>query len=87
MDQKQHKYKNSLVFYRKRMGFSQKNVARLLGHADATPLCLYERGNMLPPLEVALRLGLILRVPVEFLFPRLYEELRTRIRQQEELLA
>jgi hypothetical protein len=32
-----------------------------------------------------LGLGIILRVPVEFLFPRLYDELKVQIRQQEEM--
>lgn len=67
------------------MGFSQKAVSRLLGHKDATLLCSYERGHILPPLVAALGLGIILRVPVEFLFPGLYDDLRGNIRQQEEL--
>ena len=81
----QYKNKNRLVLYRRRMGFSQKTVARLLGHKDATLLCMYERGCILPPLAAALSLGVILRVPVEFLFPGLYDELKSHIRQQEEL--
>lgn len=80
----QKKNKNALVLYRRRMGFSQRHVARLLGHKDATLLCIYEHGRMLPPLHVALSLGVILRVPVEFLFPQLYDELKAGIRQQEE---
>jgi transcriptional regulator with XRE-family HTH domain len=85
MNHSQHKNKNSLVIYRRRIGFSQKVVACLLGHKDATLLCMYERGRILPPLAAALRLGIILRVPVEFLFPALYDELKSHIRQQEEL--
>jgi DNA-binding XRE family transcriptional regulator len=85
MDQDKHKKKNKLVFYRRRMGFHQNTVARLLGHKDATLLCLYERGRILPPLAAALGLGIILRVPVEFLFPELYDELRNHIREQEEI--
>jgi DNA-binding XRE family transcriptional regulator len=81
-----HKHKNRLVFYRRRIRFPQKTVAKLLGHRDATLLCTYERGRILPPLVAALALGIILRVPVEFLFPDLYDELQIRIRQQEELL-
>ena len=84
MNQGKQKNQNSLVLYRRRMGFSQKTVARLLGHKDATLLCIYERGRMLPPLAAALALGIILRVPVEFLFPGLYDELKSHIRQQEE---
>lgn len=47
----------------------------------------YERGRSLPPLEVALGLGIVLRIPVEFLFPTLYEDLRKGIRAHEENLA
>ena len=86
MDHIKKKYKNSLILYRRRMKFPQKTVARLLGHKDATLVCMYERGRILPPLAAALALGVILRVPVEFLFPGLYDELKLRIRQQEELL-
>lgn len=81
----QHQHKNALVIYRKRMGFSQKTVARLLGYRDATTLCQYERGRLVPTLKTALGLGVILRVPVEFLFPELYDGLKAGIRQQEEL--
>jgi DNA-binding XRE family transcriptional regulator len=86
MDHTKKKYKNTLVLYRKRMKLPQKTVARLLGHKDATLVCMYERGRILPPLAAALALGIILRVPVEFLFPQLYDELKGDIRQQEELL-
>jgi len=84
MNYTKRKIKNSLVVYRRRMGFSQKVVARLLGHKDATLLCMYERGRILPPLIAALSLGIILRVPIEFLFPGLYDDLKGRIRQQED---
>ena len=87
MNQSKQKHKNSLVLYRRRMGFSQKTVSRLLGHRDATLLCSYERGHILPPLVAALRLGIILRVPVEFLFPALYDDLKSDIRHQEESAA
>ena len=85
MNQSKQKNKNNLVLYRRRMGFSQKAVSRLLGHKDATLLCSYERGRILPTLAAALGLGIILRVPVEFLFPGLYDDLKANIRQQEEL--
>jgi hypothetical protein len=35
----------------------------------------------------AFRLGIILRVPVEFLFPELYDRLRHGIRAEEEQMA
>jgi len=81
---KNKKNKNALLLYRRRMGFSQKTVAQLLGHKDATLLCMYERGRVMPTLVAALTLGVILRVPVEFLFPDVYDDIKKRIRQQEE---
>lgn len=69
------------------MGFTQKHVAQLLGYRDATMLSQFEQGQALPPLAAALSLEFVYRVPVAFLFPRLYEELRARIRRQEDELA
>jgi DNA-binding XRE family transcriptional regulator len=84
MDTKKDKNENGLAIYRRRMGFSQRKVAKLLGHKDASLVCLYEHGQVLPPLRAALGLGIILRVPVEFLFPGLYDSLRNHIRGMEE---
>ena len=47
----------------------------------------YEQGRALPRLGVALRLEIVYRVPVAFLFPNMYDELKQQIRQQEESLA
>jgi transcriptional regulator with XRE-family HTH domain len=78
---------NQLDYFRRRMRFTTSHVARLLGHQDASTLSDYERGDRLPSLINALRLGIILRVPVEFLFPTLYNGLREKIRSEEQLLA
>jgi len=75
---------NQIVIYRRRMGFTQEHVAHLMGFQSATMLSRYEHGRSLPPLPRALALGAILRVPVEFLFPALYEGLRKAIRTAEE---
>ena len=66
------------------MGFSQKQVARLLGHRDASMVSHYERYRALPPLAVALGLEIIYRTPVAFLFPDMYDELKRRIRGDEQ---
>ena len=86
MDQYKHQNQNRLVIYRRRMGFSQKQVAQLLGFTGTSMVSRYEHGRSLPPLDVAFCLGIILRVPVEFLFPTLYDNLRNTIRAQEEQL-
>ena len=69
------------------MGFTQRQVARLLGHRDASMVSHYEHSRALPPLAVALGLEIIYRVPVAFLFPAMYDEMKQEIRQQEEMLA
>lgn len=75
---------NNITFYRRRIGFKQIHVARLLGHRDSSALSLYESGRKLPRLSEAFKLAIILRVPVEFLFPVVYEALRNEIRSKED---
>src|ERR1017187_4562098 len=87
MQQNKQQHQNMLDHFRRRMGFSPAHVAHLLGHQDASALSDYERGEHSPSLANALRLGIILRVPVEFLFPTLYDGLRNEIRAEEERLA
>lgn len=68
------------------MRFTTSHVAHLLGHQDASTLSDYERGDRLPSLVNAFRLGIIMRVPIEFLFPDLYDDLLEQIRTEEERL-
>jgi len=82
----QGKIKNRIALYRRRMGLSQRRVATLVGYRDSSTLSVYESGRSMPSLAIAFRLGIVLRVPVEFLFPELYESLRNQIRGQEERL-
>ena len=84
--QSKHKH-NTLDIYRRRMKFSQKQVAHLLGHKDNSTWSDWERSDRLPSLENALKLAIILRTPVEFLFGALHDELRDQIRTEEERLA
>jgi transcriptional regulator with XRE-family HTH domain len=66
------------------MGLSQRAVALLLKHSSHAALSSYEHGRVTPTLENALRLEIALRTPVAFLFPELYEELRSEVREEEE---
>lgn len=77
---------NQLWLYRKRMAYSQKRVACLLGHASTTHLSEYERGRRLPSLETALRLEIILRMPMAFLYTEMYNRMKRQIRQAEDQL-
>ena len=75
---------NNLILYRRRIGFTQKQVARLLDHRDTSMVSHYEHGRSLPPLAAALCLEIIYRVPVAFLFPEMYHDLKRGIRKQED---
>lgn len=87
MNQNKEPKQNRLDMYRRRMKFSQRHVARLLGHKNSSAWSNYERGERLPSLENALRLGIILRIPVEFLFYSLHNDLHKQIRAEEERIA
>ena len=80
------KYKtNRLTLYRKRMGLSQRTVAKLLGLTNVSVLSHYELGVALPSLKRALALEILYRVPVAFLFPNLYDPMREMIREAEKI--
>jgi transcriptional regulator with XRE-family HTH domain len=78
---------NRLAAFRRRIGYSQRRAAHLLGHKSHAALSQYEQGMVLPALATALRLEIILRTPVAFLFPELYENLRSQVRGEEQRLA
>ena len=81
------KYKNRIVVFRRRAGLTQAHVAHLLGHRGTATVSSYETGRTLPTLMTGFGLGIILRVPVEFLFGSMYDEMRVRIRAEEERMA
>ena len=82
-----YKNKNKLASFRRKRGYSQRRVMHLLGHQRHGSLSSYEYGHSLPELTTALKLEIILRTPVAFLFPDLYDGLRNEIRAKEEKLA
>jgi DNA-binding XRE family transcriptional regulator len=87
MPENQNEHQNRLDYYRRRMRFSTAQVAHLLGHQDTSSFWDYEVGRRLPNLTNAFRLSIILRVPVEFIFGGLYDNLRHEIRAKEERLS
>jgi len=85
--QNKQRHPNRLDFFRRRMMFSTSHVAHLLGHREASTFREFERGERLPSLPNAFRLSVILRVPVEFLYPDLYDQLKKDVRAEEETMA
>ena len=77
-----NKIKNNLWTYRKKMGLSQKKAA-LFACLRSNDLSRYEHGAKLPRLANALKLEIIYRIPVAFLFGDLYKQLKDEIRKRE----
>src|SRR5688572_18225461 len=69
------KMRNRLWRARKRVGLSQKQLARLLNHKTADQVSRYENGSRVPTLQIALQLEIALQTPLRILFNDLYEQL------------
>lgn len=78
---------NPLLHYRKRMKLTQFQVTRLLGWKNTKGLCRIESGQVRPTLLTAFKLSIIYRIPIEFLYAELYQELRKEIRAKESNLS
>lgn len=63
------------------MGFTQWQVAALLGYLTRNDLSHYERGQRVPSLVTALKFEIVYRVPVAFLFADLNARLRRTARE------
>ena len=72
---------------RKRFGFSQKEIARLLGCDNGEAISRYESFARLPKLENALALEMILNIPVRNLFLGEFRKVERLIRRRAKRLA
>ena len=86
MTKQKYKYPNNLIIYRQRIHFTQAQVAQLLGHRDSKRVSNLELGRRLPSLQTSLRLAVIYRVPVDFLYSEMYSAHREQIRAREQTL-
>jgi transcriptional regulator with XRE-family HTH domain len=72
---------NRLAMQRRKLGYSQRVVSKLLGHKSHASLSSYEHGKALPTLSTALRLEIILGIRVSLLFSELSSKLEREIEQ------
>ena len=86
MGKKINTIKNYLWTYRKKIGLSQKRVAYFLGLNGTNDLSRWEHGVKAPNLVNVLKLEIVYRIPVAFLFGDLYERIKKEIRGREEKL-
>lgn len=72
---------------RKRLGFSQKELAILLGCKSGEAISRYERFTRMPTLETALALEIILQAPVKELFRGEFRKVERSIQGRAKRLA
>lgn len=77
-----HAMPQYLRTYRKRAGFTQHEVASLLGLHTAENVSRYERMARRPTLETAIACELIFGVPARVLLPGLYREVEQGVRRR-----
>ena len=73
------KLPNYLRTHRKRNGFSQDDVAFLLGHLGGAHVCRWERHTRQPTLATAFALEVIFRVPARELFAGVYQKVEQQV--------
>jgi transcriptional regulator with XRE-family HTH domain len=77
------KIRNDLLILRRERGLSRKQVSALLGYKCESSVRRLEEGKIEPPLDVALRLEILYRRPIAFLYSDYYANLREQLREQE----
>ena len=73
------KLPNYLRTYRKRLGFSQPEMAFLLRLHDGAKICRYERYRRPPSLETALSYEVIFQTPAKELFRGMYQKVERNV--------
>lgn len=70
---------NRLWLARKRSGYEQKQIAKLLTQKSVNQISRYELGLNMPSLKTALKLSIIYKLPVRVLFQKYYRECRDEL--------
>ncbi len=81
-----HKLDNYLRRYRRRVGFSQKEVTFLLGCGASSKVCRYEQFAREPNLETALAYEAVFGVPVKELFAGIYKKVEEKVLKRASVL-
>jgi transcriptional regulator with XRE-family HTH domain len=81
------KLNNYLKTHRKRAGFSQDEVAFLVGVSGGPKVSPYERARRLPSLETAFAYQALFDLPLKELFPGVYNRINQQMRRRAQLLA
>jgi DNA-binding XRE family transcriptional regulator len=83
MERASRTFPNTLRLHRKMMGYSQRQVARLLGLHDTVPVSLWEKGAKLPSTVNLIQLSLIYRTYPNQLYDNVFQDFRENLRVKE----
>ena len=75
----QEHYPNRLCYLRRRHGFSQKQMAHLIGLRDRTMISKYEHGYILPSFPIASKFEIALDADGPDIFPRQFHHWRREV--------
>jgi transcriptional regulator with XRE-family HTH domain len=67
---------------RRRAGFSQRDLAELIGYLSGDQVSRHERADSLPSLLAAFSYEIVFRVPVADLFPGVYATVKQQIEER-----
>ncbi|WP_295794690.1 helix-turn-helix transcriptional regulator [Mucilaginibacter sp.] len=74
---------NTLRLHRMTMGYTQRQVASLLGLHDSVPVSLWEKGALLPSTVNLIKLSLIYRTYPNELYSDIFNTFREELRVKE----
>ncbi|MBW4891134.1 helix-turn-helix domain-containing protein [Mucilaginibacter sp. HMF5004] len=83
MERTSRTFPNTLRLHRKTMGYSQRQVATLLGLHDTVPICQWEKGAKLPNTVNLIKLSLIYRTYPNELYDELFYTFRADLKEKE----
>jgi transcriptional regulator with XRE-family HTH domain len=83
MEKKHRFFPNTLRLQRRTLGYTQRQVASLLGLNDTVPLSQWERGRKLPSTVNLIKLCILYEVLPNTIFPDLFNEFRVLIEKTE----
>ena len=76
-------FPNNLRLHRKTCGYTQRQVAALLGLHDAVPVSMWEKGAMLPNTANLIKLSVLYQTLPTKLYEKLFQHYRDELRERE----
>ena len=80
------RFKNYLFRLRRIRGYSQKQLAMLLGLRSRRAISAFEQGRRLPPVAIAMTLEIVLGTKLSEIYPAWYRELGQQAVHREDRL-